>query len=450
MMDKDIIILGGGLSGLSTAVQAINHGYRPIILEKNKHLGGRVRSFYSADIDCEIDNGQHVLSAAYEETIEFLTTVGSANKISYQKNFQVYFSKKDGTNFLFRTWPLPAPFHFFLPLIFRKKFTGLHFSESLKFIRKNARLSSEQLKGMTIMDWLDHCGQSKEIQKLLWQPLSYAILNTPVETGSAFLLKHTISRSFFHSRHNARLILPKSWLGEIFVTPALNFIQRNKGEVHLLTPAEKIVTGEENDLKIVTSKSDFNASWIISALPPFALNSILENSTDTIIQDSIIGLDHFDYNPIMTINIFLDQPINIPFPVAFIDSPLQWLFPHPKPRTVRNEFGYAIVISTANEWADKSREEIINMVSSELTNHLGIRFETSHRLLKYKIIKEKRATIAQTSVSIRKRPRTRTAIPNLFLAGDWTDTGLPATIEGAIVSGRLAIESIIRQSAKSA
>jgi squalene-associated FAD-dependent desaturase len=447
-MGKDIIILGGGLAGLSTAVQAIKHGYRPIILEKNKHLGGRIRSFYSPDIDCEIDNGQHVLSAAYEEAIEFMTTIGSADKISYQKNFQVYFSKNDGTNFLFRTWPLPAPFHFFLPLIFRKKFTGLHFSELLKFIRKNTRLSSEQLKGMTTKEWLEHCGQSQEIQKLLWQPLSYAILNTSMETGSAFLLKQAISQSFFHSRHNARLILPKSWLGEIFVTPALNFIHRNKGEVHLLTTAEKIVTGEGRICKIDTSKGDFSAPWIISALPPFALKSILENSADTIIQDSLAGLDHFEYNPIITINIFLNQPINIPFPVAFIDSPLQWLFPHPNSEATEKEFGYSLVISAANEWADKSREEIINMVSVELANHLGIRFEISHRLLKFKIIKEKRATIAQTPALIRKRPGSRTAIPNLFLAGDWIDTGLPATIEGAIVSGQLAIENMIRQSVK--
>ena len=449
-MNKDIIIIGGGLAGLSAAVQAIKHGYRPIILEKNKHLGGRVRSFYSPDIDCEIDNGQHVLSAAYEETIGFLKTIGSADKISYQKNFQVCFSKKDGTNFLFRTWPLPAPFHFFLPLIFRKKFTGLHYSELLKFIWKNTNLSSKQLKRMTIKEWLEHSGQSQEIQKFLWQPLSNAILNTPIETGSAFLLKRAISRSFFHSRHNARLILPKSWLGEIFVTPALNYILRNKGEVHLLTPAKKIVTREGNDLKIVTTRGNFNAPWVISALPPFALKSILENSTDSLAQDSMVGLDHFEYNPIITINIFLNQPINIPFPVAFIDSPLQWLFPHPNTEATEKEFGYSLVISAANEWGDKSREEIINMVSDELTNHLGIGFESSHRLLKYKIIKEKRATIAQTPFYIRNRPGNTTAIPNLFLAGDWTDTGLPATIEGAMVSGRLAIESIIRQSAKSA
>ena len=449
-MNKDIIIIGGGLAGLSAAVQAIKHGYRPIILEKNKHLGGRVRSFYSPDIDCEIDNGQHVLSAAYEETIGFLKTIGSADKISYQKNFQVCFSKKDGTNFLFRTWPLPAPFHFFLPLIFRKKFTGLHYSELLKFIWKNTHLSSKQLKRMTIKEWLEHSGQSREIQKLLWQPLSYAILNTPVETGAAFLLKQAISRSFFHSRYKARLILPKGWLGDIFVTPALNLIQRNKGEVHLLTSAEKIVTGEGHFCEIATSRGNFNAPWIISALPPFALKSILDNSDDTLIQNSTVRLDHFEYNPIMTINIFLDRLIKTPFPVAFIDSPLQWLFPHPVPGSARHEFGYALVISTANEWADKSREEIINMVSDELTNHLGIGFESSHRLLKYKIIKEKRATIAQTPFYIRNRPGNTTAIPNLFLAGDWTDTGLPATIEGAMVSGRLAIESIIRQSAKSA
>ncbi len=447
-MDRDVIIIGGGLAGLSAAVQAIQHGFRPIILEKNKHLGGRVRSFYAPDIGREIDNGQHVLSAAYEDTIRFIETIGSEDQIIYQKKFQANFSKKDGTKLLFRSFPLPAPFHFFLPLFLKKKFTGARFSELLHFIWRNSRLSSEELKRMTIQEWLVYTGQSAKIQKLLWQPLAYSILNAPVEKGSAFLLKQAVSKSFFHSRQNARLVLPKSWLGEIFIIPAEKFIKTQGGEVHYLTTTEKIRFKGGRTQEVVTSKGEFNAPWIISTVPPFALQAILENSGDVVIRNSITGLDKFEYNPIMTINIFLDRSIEVDFPIAFIDSPLQWMFPHPHKATSQTDYGYALVISGANLWADKSGEEIIEMVSGELLNHLGIRFDSTHRLLKYKIIKEKRATIAQTPSSISQRPGTKTAIPNLFLAGDWIETGLPATIEGAIVSGRLAMESIIRQEVK--
>ena len=444
-MDRDVIIIGGGLAGLSAAVQAIQHGFRPIILEKNKHLGGRVRSFYAPDIGREIDNGQHVLSAAYQETIRFIKTIGSEDQILYQKNFQTNFSKKDGTKLLFKTLSLPAPFHFFLPLIFSKNFTGVRLSGLWRFSWRNIGLSVKRIKQMTIKEWLEYTGQSTEVQKFLWQPLAYSILNTPVETGSAFLLKQAISKSFFHSRRNARLILPKSWLGDVFIAPAEKFLVKHGAEIHCLTTTEKIEFRDDRARKIVTSKGNFNAPWIISTVPPFALKEILENSGDVVIRNSITGLDKFEYNPIMTINIFLDRSIEADFPLAFIDSPLQWMFPHPHKAASQTDYGYALVISAANYWADKSREEIIDMVSVELLNHLGVRFETTHKLLKYKIIKEKRATIAQTPEFVRERPGTETGIPNFFLAGDWIDTGLPATIEGAMVSGRLAMESIIRQ-----
>lgn len=443
-MKKEIIIIGGGIAGLSAAVHAIRHDFRPIILEKNKHLGGRVRSFFSPDIETTIDNGQHVLSAAYEETLRLLRTIQSVNKISFQKRFQTFFVRDKAENFIFKTGSLPPPLHFFIPLMKIKNLTNSRLRDYMRLLWLDARIQESKLHDMTIIQWLEHCAQPGEMWEFLWKPLTHSILNTSIHEGSAYLLKRAISKSFFHSSKKARLILPHAWLNKIFNEPAQKYIEIKGGEFHFLTAVEKLIIEKNKIQQLETKRLKFNAPWVISTIPPFALESVLESSKIETLENLRANLSKFDYNPIITINIFLHKPIEASFPIAFISSPLHWLFRHPSPTKHNTIFGYAVVMSAANDWALESRENIIKMVSSELHRLLGINLETSHKLIKYKIVKEKRATISQTPAAQRIRPDTKTSLQNFFLAGDWTNTDLPATIEGAIVSGRLAIEKILK------
>ncbi len=441
-MTEEVLIIGGGVTGLSAAIHAIDVGLCPVILEKNRFVGGRARSFWSKDIRETLDNGQHVLSAAYRETIKLLTKVNSIYKISFQKNLEISFVENPLKRYHFRSSPFPAPFHFFSPLIFHKKSLKINLSDIINFIWKNLWLNEKVLRKMTIVEWLNICGQSQNIQNIIWKPMCFSILNATIEQGSALLLKNAIYQSFLRSKKKAPLGFPGDWLGKIFADPASKYILHAGGQIHLFNTVQKFIE-EKNSIKsVITNKKVFTPKWIISTIPPFALHDILLKNPSPKLHYLVDIVSTYNYNPIININIFVNKPLNEVFPISIISSPLQWIFPHPNNRPQNKVYGYTIVMSAAHEWINKSKEELLDMTCRELKRVLQVDFNASHRLIKYKIIKEKRATIAQTPEVLNLPISSITPLENLFLAGDWIYTGLPATIEGAIRSGRLAIRAI--------
>jgi len=439
MKDK-ILIIGGGVAGLSAAVQAIEQGLQPVIIEKNRYLGGRVRSFVTGDLQRTIDNGQHVLSSAYEKTRWLLKKIGSLDKVYFQKNFETQFVRAPAELLHFRAAFLPPPFHFFYPLWRNQAFTQIQFKDFWNFWQQSRLLSPALLKELTISQWLDRCGQGEKIRELLWKPLSLSILNTPPESGSAYLLQQAVQRSFFGSRKASGLGIPRAWLSEIFADPAEKYIRQAGGEIHLLEAVQTIKPLPNDSIQLITPKNSFVAEHVIAAIPPFSLYEILENSPLPELNDLKVKLEQFNYHPIMTINIFCRQPLRFTFPISGVSSPVQWIFAHPHSG---EDHGYALVVSAADEWLDRSREEVMEMIETEIRRLLGVDLQKENQLLCYKIIKEKRATIAQTPLSLTLRPETSTALKNFILAGDWTNTGLPATIEGAIQSGITAVDVIL-------
>ncbi len=441
-MNREVVILGGGIAGLSAAIHAILNGLRPIVLEKNRHAGGRLRSFESPDIKRTLDNGQHVLSAAYAETIQLLKTIGTYQKIYFQKNFNCLFLQDPRHRFIFRAVNLPAPLHFFIPLIAHRKQTQIETRDYINFVHSKFKIPQKKLENMTVSRWLELTQQSDAIREFLWKPFTLAMLNTPIQEASASLLLSALKKSFLHSRKNARLGLPRDWLSEIFIHPAIRFIQSHGGRIHFSKQVQKIIFRQDRITHVVTRSEQIDTPWLISAIPPYQLYEVLDYS----IIPPLVELKEITRllrcSPIITINIFLKEPIHTSFPIAPIMSPLQWIFPHPVQQK-EGEYGYAIVSSHATSWIWRSHREIIETVRYEFHRLFGYDLLEKHGLKMFKIIKEKRATILQSPVFTRMRPETQTPIGNFFLAGDWISTGLPATIESAVLSGRRAVEAIV-------
>ncbi len=439
---NEIIIIGGGLAGLSAAVHAIDHGFRPIILEDSRYLGGRARSFFAPDIQSTIDNGQHVLSAAYKETIAFLKKIGSSHKVRFQKQFSAHFVKDVGNQLIFHAYLLPAPWHFFLPLLKKSHFTGAKLKDFLYFFRKNLTLPANELKKMTVKEWLERNRQNTDIVKFLWEPITLSILNTSIEEASAYLLHRAISQSFLHSHKNAALGIPQDWLSEIFANPAEKYIIEHGGSIYRSNPVVKLIARENYITGIISKHHQFDTPWIISAVPPYSLAKLIKPIQIPDFREIYEKIIRLECSPIVTINIFLKRAVQIKIPVAPVNSPIHWIFPHP--RKDSRFKGYALVMSAAKKWSTRPNDEILRMARSELLRLMGMDI-SGKNLVNYKIIKEKRATILQTPESLKYRLPAKSRIANFFLAGDWTDTGLPATIEGAIRSGRLAIEALLLQ-----
>jgi squalene-associated FAD-dependent desaturase len=442
--NNKIIIIGAGIAGISAAIHALDHNLKPILIDRNRHLGGRVRSFYSQDIAQYLDNGQHILAAAYSETRELLRKIGSHDKVHFQNSFEVDFIANSGKVYNFRTYPIFSPLHFLLPLLIRRSHTGILWRDFWNIILNAKLLKKEEFKQMTIQTWLNRCKQSKAISEFLWKPLALSILNTPIHSASAYLLYQAISKSFLGPRKMSGMGIPLDWLSHIFANPAEKYLKKADSEIFLLNQVQKIINNDDHTLKIVTQKRTISAAAIICAVPPFALSDILKNSTIPELGPLVAQVDQFEYNPIMTINIYLNKPLPGHFPAALVSSPIQWIFRHPVKDEASGQFGYALVSSAAAEYSESSREEILEMVYLELSRLYNIDLKKTYYIVAYKVIKEKRATISQTPESLLLRPTTKTALENFYLAGDWIDTGLPATIEGAALSGRLAIEMFVQ------
>jgi squalene-associated FAD-dependent desaturase len=448
MHRKEIIIIGGGVAGIAAAVAALEKGWKPVLLERTGQLGGRVRSLYAKDAGSFIDNGQHVLSASYAETRWLLSHIGSLDKVDFQKRLSVDFRLHRKRNFYFRSWPLPAPLHFLLPLLSRSPLAKTDRKFLYRWARITRQLSAGELKRITVREWLDLAGKAPFLEQLLWEPLTLATLNTPLKQASAFLLHRVLEEAFLGTSRNSGLGIPRAMLSDIFAAPAEKYIRDNGGEIQTLTAVKKLLSRGDRITEIETAKGErIKTPALILAIPPHALVHLMADSPG-LAEYFPHDFSRFRYAPIITINLWFKKPLPGQFPMALVDSPLQWIFKLPQTVAGEEKHGYTVVISAAFEMVEKSQQEILQIVEREFRYFFAESIFQNLQLLSAKIVKEKSATILQTPQSLKWRPSPRTAISNLFLAGDWIDTGLPATIESAVLSGKMSVTELEKKSNK--
>lgn len=440
MQSPEVIIAGGGVAGISAALAALEKGWKPLLLERTTQLGGRVSSLYAKDAQQRIDTGQHVLSAAYTETCQLLEKIGSRDKIEFQKRLLVDFRLHFRRHFRFHAWPLPAPLHFLLPLLLNSPLPRTERKFLFRQAWRSRQFSPAQLKKMTVREWLDAAGKAPFLEKLLWEPLTLATLNTPMEQASAFLLQQVLQKAFSGTSRRSGLGIPKALLGDIFAAPAETYIRTNGGEILTNRAVKKVVIENGQAVAVETRKGEtFPTPLLILALPPHALARLITDSPGlkpAFRQD----FSQFRYSPIVTAYLWLKNPLPGEFPMALVDSPAQWIFRLPDISGRGESFGYAVVISGAFELAEQGSGEILELLNREFRHFFAKDIYRDLHLFARKVVKEKFATILQTPQAQKLRPACRTGIPNLYLAGDWIDTGLPATIESAVISGRMAVE----------
>lgn len=445
-MAAPIAILGGGLAGLSAALELADGdaGAPLCLIEAAAGLGGRARSLTARDIDRPIDNGQHALSANYRHTRRMLERLGTANLLTFQKRLDVTYLLGMGRRFRFRAWPVPAPFHFALALLWSAPLSRRDRAWLRRFGLAFYRSDPESLKFRTVREWLRESGEAPLLDALLWEPLTLATLNTPPERACAFLLYQVLKEAFLASPGGSALGIPEAMLGELFADPARRILNDRGVEIRTGTPVRELAL-DDSGTRIAALRLRDGAmlpvSAVIAALPPHALQRLVA-ATPAINTVLDIPWERFTSSPIVTLYFWLEASLPVRTPATLVDSPVQWIFRLPQRHQRPGETGYSAVVSAAEREAALDDAALRNLLIAELQARVSRQIRDAD-LRAFKAVREKRATFLQTPEAERARPTAPTAIANLFLAGDWTDTGLPATIEGAVLSGVRAAEALL-------
>jgi squalene-associated FAD-dependent desaturase len=425
-MKKKCIVIGGGFAGLSSAAFLSSSGYIVQLLEASPKLGGRAYSFLDSKSNTVIDNGQHILMGCYKETLNFLKLIGADKNLLYQDKLEIDFVKEN-----FQLVPLKSALLFYpLNLLFGMlKFRAISFAKRLKLLKVFLKLpfySTESLSRMTVYDWLVKGGQDEQMMETFWKMLAISALNTNIKNASAKMFVDILKEIFLNGNFAATILLPKYGLSETYCKPAKSFIEKNGGTINLSSQVTELICSETNIEKVVTTEKVYDDfDFVISAIPHFALEKIIAD-------ESIIKNPGLSYSSILNIHIWLkENPLTKNF-YGLIGSPIHWIF--------NKGTHINLSMSDANDLIKKDDEELYEMVCIELKNYVNL---DKDMITGYKVIKEKRATFIPSNDIINIRPSQQTVINNLILAGDWVDTGLPATIESAVKSGRQASELIL-------
>jgi squalene-associated FAD-dependent desaturase len=441
-MANEVVIVGGGVSGISAAIWSLKKGLRPILFEKSSRLGGRVSSLYAKDAKKKIDIGQHVLSASYHETKYLLSSIGSLDKIQFQKRLKINFKLDADRSLRFQSWPLPAPAHFFLPLVFSPKIPWAERKTMFRWMLKFRKFSKSQLEKMTVSEWLKEMGHSPFLEKLIWEPVTVATLNTPMRLASSYLLHQVLSKAFLSSYFSSGLGIPVDFLDEIFGKPAHRYITEKGGSVYLRSDIKQLII-KGNSVQSIKVNSDkiFETPNLILATPPDVLARLIVKLPG--MNNGVLSnLGNLKYSPIITINLWFKTAIESGSPVSFVDSPIQWLFKLPNSNHRSPVHGYTVVISAAFKEVQLDQRELMHLVEGEFERFFNKNLYSDLGLTDFKIVKEKRATILHSNQLMAHRQKLDLKLSNLQLAGDWVNPDLPATIESAVLSGKQAVSNI--------
>jgi squalene-associated FAD-dependent desaturase len=423
---KKTVVIGSGFAGLTAASYLSNNNHKIQILESSPKPGGRAYSFKDKETGAVIDNGQHILMGCYKNTLEFLKLIGAENNLIRQGSLSIKFVKEN-----FEICELNAS-RLFYPLNLLSavlNYSTLSLYEKLLFLKFFGKLyfySDKELKKLSVMEWLRKEKQTENLIRSFWEILAIGTLNADINKVSAKIFADILKEIFFKGNNAASIILPSFGLTDTYCCDALEFVESRNGEISFSEQVTGLVKNDNQVVAINTSSrviKDFD--FVISTVPLYSLKNILGNN-------NFLNDLSFDYSSILSIHLFLKKNRFEKTFYGLIGSPVQWIF--------NKGTHLTIVISNADAYMDTLKDEIFEMVLNELKKYILL---NKSEVESFRIIKEKRATFIPSNKFLDKRPGTITPYKNFFLAGDWVNTGLPATIEGAVKSGKLAADAVI-------
>ncbi len=431
----DAIVLGGGFAGLSCAVALAQKGKKVLVLDKKPHLGGRAYSFEEGGL--EIDNGQHLFMGCYWETRKFLKAIGTHDRLDIYRDVTVDYAEPGGKRdkLACPSW-LPAPLHLAAGLLglkgvsLKEKSALLAFDMALKSLKSGE--IPEGVESQTVRQWLTGLGLSRNFQTRFFDPAAIGILNDSPDIASAAGFVQALRQMFLTGKESSRFALAKTGLSALYTDAARDFIEARGGRVISNAKAASLI---EEKGRVVGIKTDmdsrFEASHVVSTLPPWDLKKLS-------LPGALRGKwEELKPAPIVGATFKIDTPVMSERFLGMLNTETHWVFNKTLIQGLKEQGQtLAVVISGAHKQIGYSPEKILETAKRDLTACIP-EFSTA-KIINLKVVKEPFATLSPVPGDEAKRPEPGTGMPGFSFAGDWTRTGLPATIESACLSGHVA------------
>jgi squalene-associated FAD-dependent desaturase len=438
----EVLIVGGGFAGLAAGVALAGAGRQVRLLEQKPHLGGRARSFVEPTTRSVVDNGQHLLMGCYHQTLRFLERIGTLDRVTLQPRLRMQFLERPGRLTTLECPRLPAPWHLLVGVLRSDSFTWPEKWEIFRLGRA-LRVTEDSPAGsdeLTVEEWLSALGQSEKLRRNFWDLLSIAALNEDPRRAAALLFKRVLRLAFLSSPADSRLAIPRVGMSECYTEAAAAYIRARGGRVELgrnvtgFVVAEGVCEGVQ-----LAGGERIESTTVLSAVPWFELVKLLPSDLLRA-EPYFTNLLALRPAPIISINLWFDRPVTDLDFVGLRGTTVQWLFN--KGKILGSGENYVtLVLSGAHAHVGRPKDELLAVAWRELGELLPAAREA--KLLHSLVIKERFATFSPCVGVEAVRPAAQSPVRGLYLAGDWTATGLPATIEGAVQSGNAAAQAIL-------
>ncbi len=449
-------MIGGGLAGLASAVVLAEAGLEVRLMEKRPHLGGRATSYTLPD-GSEVDNCQHVTLGCCTNLADFYRRVGAEGKVRFYD--RLCFVDRHGRRSSMRASALPPPLHMAASFLC---FGALTLADKTSIARAMLAIARAggappDIDGISMLDWLHRMKQTPGAIERLWRVVLVSALNEELARMDARYGIEVFWKGFLANRTGYQLGIPSVPLGELY-EGCRDAVIRRGGQVRLRSGVRAITVCENRFAgAVLEDGTEVSADACIAAVPHDALLGMVPEEMAAS-GGLLEGLRHLRTSPITGVHLWFDRTVMTEPFFALLDHTTQWVFnktllyapqrgsgQSPGTAATRVEGGNGqylqLVISASYDLVPRSRQEIIDLCRRELAEILPATREA--KLEKATVIKEVNATFSPEPGVDRWRPKQETSVRNLYLAGDWTRTGWPATMEGAVRSGYLAAEAVL-------